>query len=69
MIWAPPSDLSLQQELQHIFFFNKTQNFLDPVTLVRSPTFTKLLSGMIKGSKPDNFKYFVSAAFLPFYLF
>jgi hypothetical protein len=48
MIWAPPSDLSLQQELQHIFFFNKTQNFLDPVTLVRSPTFTKLLSGWLR---------------------
>jgi hypothetical protein len=70
MIWRTFYLISLQQELQHIFFFNKTQNFLDPVTLVRSPTFTKLLSGvMIKGSKPDNFKYFVSAAFLLLFVF
>jgi hypothetical protein len=30
---------------------------LEPVTFVRSPTFTKLLCGVtISGSRPDNFK-------------
>ena len=35
------------------------KNFLDPVTLVRSPTFTKLDSGVTtKGSSPERVRYF-----------
>ena len=36
----------------------RVANFLEPVTFVRSPTFTKFVSGLItKGSSPDNLMY------------
>ena len=41
----------------YLFSLIKRANFFEPVTLVRSPTFTKLVSGRItKGSNPANLK-------------
>ena len=57
MICAPPSTWSratsnASSKLRSLI---RRKNFLEPVTLVRSPTFTKLVSGvMTKGSKPER---------------
>ena len=64
MICAPPSTCSLAIESASSYFSSliNRRNFRDPVTLVRSPTFTKLVSGvMTSGSNPDNFKYFLQS--------
>ena len=60
MICAPPSTCSRATESASLYFSSliNRRNLREPVTFVRSPTFTKLVSGVtIKGSKPDNFKY------------
>ena len=44
-------------------------NFLEPVTLVRSPTFTKFVSGRTtSGSRPDNRRYGLMIVFSIFFL-
>ena len=57
MICAPPSTCALAISKASSYFSSliNRRNLREPVTLVRSPTFTKLVSGvMIKGSNPDN---------------
>ena len=60
MICAPFSTwlLATDSASSYLFSLIRRANFLEPVTLVRSPTFTKLVSGRItKGSNPANRKY------------
>ncbi len=57
-IWAPPSTCSRATAMASSKFSSriKRANFLEPVTLQRSPTLTKLVSSVIsKGSKPESF--------------
>ena len=66
IICAPPSTWSLATSRASSNFssFINRRNLLEPATLVRSPTFTKLLSGVItKGSNPDSFKGLISISF------
>ena len=58
--WAPLSTCCLATD--NAASYNpsliRRANFLLPVTLVRSPTFTKLVSGLrVSGSRPLNLKY------------
>ena len=58
IIWAPPSTCSLATSIASSKFSSliSLKNFLEPVTLVRSPTFTKFVLGVkINGSNPLNF--------------
>src|SRR5690606_38660435 len=60
IICAPPSTWSRATSNASLYFssFMRRKNLRDPVTLVRSPTFIKLLSGVTtKGSKPESVKY------------
>ena len=65
MICAPPSTCSLAMLNASSYFSSliNRRNFLEPVTLVLSPTLTKTLSGvMIKGSNPDNTRFLLFSA-------
>ena len=65
MICAPPSTCSLAILSASSYFSSliKRRNFLEPVTLVRSPIFTNTLSGvMINGSNPDNTRFLLVSA-------
>ena len=70
MIWAPPSTCSRAISSASSYFSSliNRRNFREPVTLVRSPTFTKTLSGVIiKGSNPDKIKFLLFSATAIFY--
>ena len=59
-ICAPLSTccLATDSASSNLFSLIKRANFFEPVTLVLSPTFTKLVSGlMTKGSNPASLKY------------
>ena len=59
IICAPLSTCCLATDKASSYRFSRISlaNFLDPVTLVLSPTFTKLVSGrIIKGSNPASLK-------------
>ena len=63
-ICAPPSTWSLATSKASSYFSSliRRRNFREPVTLVRSPTLMKLLSGVTtKGSNPDKVKYFLQS--------
>ena len=58
-ICAPLSTccLATDNASSYLFSLIRRANFFDPVTLVLSPTFTKLVSGLItSGSNPANLK-------------
>ena len=49
--------LATDKASSYLFSLMRRANFLDPVTLVLSPTFTKLVSGLItSGSSPASLK-------------
>ena len=63
-IWAPPSTCSRATAMASSNFSSRINraNFFEPVTLQRSPTFTKLVISVIsKGSNPDNFWFTFSS--------
>ncbi len=70
MICAPFSTCSRATERasSKFRFFISRRNFFEPATLVRSPTFMKLLSGVIiRGSSPLSFRYFLFSVFIFYY--
>ena len=72
MICAPPSTCCLAMSNASSYFSSliNRRNFLEPVTLVLSPTFTNTLSGvMIKGSNPDKTKFLLASASAIFLFF
>lgn len=57
---AKPSRTPPATPASYFSSFINLRNFLEPVTFVRSPTFTNKLSGVIiKGSNPDNTRFFL----------
>src|SRR5690606_3721343 len=67
MIWAPPSTWcrAISNASSNFSSLMSLKNLREPATLVRSPTFIKLLfSFKIKGSKPDRRMYFVWVIFI-----
>ena len=67
IICAPPSTwcLAISKASSNFSSLINLKNFLEPATLVRSPTLMKLLfSFKTKGSKPDNCMYFDCFTFI-----
>ena len=65
IICAPPSTCwrAISNASSYFSSFINRRNFREPVTLVRSPTFTNTLSGvMIRGSNPDNTRFLLFSA-------